>query len=38
VQKRGWGILFTTTNIDTTDASGRFAAHAVVAAAEFERA
>jgi DNA invertase Pin-like site-specific DNA recombinase len=36
-QRRGWGILFTTTNIDTTDASGRFAAHVVVAAAEFER-
>jgi DNA invertase Pin-like site-specific DNA recombinase len=36
--KKGWGIAFTGTSIDTTDPSGRFSAHVMVAAAEFERA
>ena len=36
--RRGWGIAFTGTSIDTTDPSGRFSAHVMVAAAEFERA
>ncbi|MEO8261817.1 MAG: recombinase family protein [Pseudolysinimonas sp.] len=36
-QRRGWGLTFTATAIDTTDASGKFAAHIMIAAAEFER-
>lgn len=36
-QRRGWAITFTSTQIDTTDASGKFAAHVMIAAAEFER-
>lgn len=36
--RKGWGIAFTGTSIDTTDPSGRFSAHVMVAAAEFERA
>lgn len=36
-QRRGWALTFTATAIDTTDASGKFAAHIMIAAAEFER-
>lgn len=37
-ERRGWALTFTATAIDTTDASGRFSAHVMIAAAEFERA
>lgn len=37
-QRKSWGLVFTATAIDTTDASGRFSAHIHIAAAEFERA
>jgi len=37
-ERKGWALTFTATAIDTTDASGRFSAHVMIAAAEFERA
>lgn len=37
-ERRGWALTFTATAIDTTDPSGRFSAHVMIAAAEFERA
>jgi DNA invertase Pin-like site-specific DNA recombinase len=37
-ERRGWGITFTATAIDTTSAGGKFSAHVMAAAAEFERA
>jgi DNA invertase Pin-like site-specific DNA recombinase len=37
-ERKGWALTFTATAIDTTDASGRFTAHVMIAAAEFERA
>ncbi len=37
-ERKGWALTFTSTAIDTTDPSGRFSAHVMIAAAEFERA
>lgn len=36
-ERRGWGVAFTSSPIDTTSAAGRFSAHVLAAAAELER-
>lgn len=37
-QRKGWGLVLLSPNLDTSDAAGRFTAHVLASAAEYERA